>query len=451
MLQTLTIENTLQAVGATTVIQQSNAKKLPARVKGDFFGQSALIKGPLSAPSAVLGATTVHGGNLWLYGASEAQQFTVSNQATFQGDLVHTSTFSLNGGIKVSGALAASSASIAGTKMLALKDVTVTGTTTIGGPLTVDDETTVSGAIGVTGTLDVTSTSSTTTITGNVVLCDQSTDVVDVKGLADFTNSLQIGGNLIVAKDTKFHDDVTTVAANTEQLLQVDGTFESKAGMEVNAATIIYSTTDVQANVELNGVLDCRSSLTVTGSVSATADVSVGSYPAEIKGLVTFQGPSLTIDTGNVQADSATFKSLSATGATIAIGDGTDDALEISSGGTLSMNAPFQSATSTITVDGSVIIGQNGASGDVDIAAGLTANTITQDGSLSATGSSIFLGDGTADTVTIKGGLRLAGAFQAPTSATDTCTRGTIALDTAGYFYVCVADDTWKRAQFGAW
>jgi hypothetical protein len=53
--------------------------------------------------------------------------------------------------------------------------------------------------------------------------------------------------------------------------------------------------------------------------------------------------------------------------------------------------------------------------------------------------------------VIIKGGLRMAGAFQAPTAATDACTTGTITLDVNGYFYICIATNTWKRAQMHSW
>ena len=295
--------------------------------------------------------------------------------------------------MQISGSLTAGSATTAATTSRVVGNVTVTGETTVSGPLVIDRNVKATGIVTVNGDFDVASESSTTTIAGTVVLGDSSADAVEIKGLVDFENTLLITGQLTVDKDTLFQDDVTFSTTYTQQELIVEGTFSSTQSVEVNAATVVWGTTEVTADVDLADVLDCRDTLTVAGTASATADVTVPNHPVTVNGLITFQGPSLTIDTGNVEADSASFKTLAATGATIALGDSTADTLEIASGGSLVVNAPFASSTSTIAIDGSTTMGQNGATGDVTMTAGLSINAITQDGDMSAAGTSILLGD----------------------------------------------------------
>ncbi len=269
--------------------------------------------------------------------------------------------------------------------------MTVTGDTIILGPLTVSRATTAGSTVSIAGTLDVTSSSSTTTVAGHLILGDAASDDIGIKGKSDFTKSLLIKGGLTVAENTRISGNVAIATAITEEALIVDGNFQSTASVEVNAATVIWGSTEITADIAIEDILDCRSNLTIAGTVSATANIAIANCPVKMKGLVTFQGPSLTVDTGNVEADSASFKSLTATGTSIAIGDGTDDTLAIEGGGSLTMNAPFQ--LPTITVGGSSTIGQNGAAGDIGIIAGLTTNAITQDGAMSVTGT-VQLGDG---------------------------------------------------------
>ena len=68
-------EGAFQMLGDTTVFQQNDEHKWPARMKGDFYGQSVRIDGPLVAGSAKFLSTTVHGGNLWLYGGTTRRLF----------------------------------------------------------------------------------------------------------------------------------------------------------------------------------------------------------------------------------------------------------------------------------------------------------------------------------------------------------------------------------------
>jgi hypothetical protein len=73
----LTTKDSFSMVGTSTIIRQNDVTALPVIIQGDFFGDTATIKGTLVANSAVFASTTVHGGNLWLYGGKSILQFAI--------------------------------------------------------------------------------------------------------------------------------------------------------------------------------------------------------------------------------------------------------------------------------------------------------------------------------------------------------------------------------------